>query len=128
MKDMFGTRRSGRTTVMIQRAAQHAKANPSQRIAIVMATAERAQAIRHVVVQLENLRVTSLTELGVDFDPAKCSAEGYDSIFLDHGAVEMFLLVNYQAMLDQAWGLPAKIAGMNVVVDETVPEGQMVIK
>lgn len=128
MKDMFGARRSGRTTAMIQRAVKYAAANPGQRVAIVMTSTPVSQAVRQQVVQLENLRVTSLTELGVDFDAEQCSAKGYDRVFIDHGAVEMFLLVNYKSMLDQAWGYSPKIAGMDVVLDETLSEGHLVIK
>jgi hypothetical protein len=107
MNDMFGTRQSGRTTKMIESAASYALNNKDKSVAIVMNNAAQAYLVRGGVIGrlsigLANVRVTSVSELGVDFDPVTCSSPRYDKVFVDHYAVESYLKNKYSKLIEQA--------------------------
>jgi hypothetical protein len=105
MNTMFGNQRSGRTTKMIVCAASYALNNKDKSVAIVMNTAA-AMAVRgdsgYSVTALPNVRITSVSELGVEFDPVTCSSPRYDKVFVDHYAVESYLKTKYSKLIKQA--------------------------
>lgn len=107
--DMFGEKGSGRTTRMIQRAAKQAQEYPNERIAIVFSTQAQAQAWRENgrVVLLPNLRITSISELGVGFDPVNLKVADVDHVFIDHWAAESYLGQRYKTMVAAVYGSSA---------------------